>query len=328
MRAMLLEAPKTDLKLAHVPIPAFNEQQVLIQVHACGICRTDLHIMDGELPHPSLPLIMGHQIVGVIKEMGSKVTGFKIGDRIGVPWLGSCCGHCRYCKREQENLCEKGLYTGYQLNGGFAEYCVAHAQFCFSIPSSYTDIHAAPLLCAGLIGYRAFRMAGTGKRIGFYGFGSAAHLLTQVAIAQQREVFAFTRKGDKQAQEFALTLGAHWTGHSEQIPPVPLDSAIIFAPIGSLVPLALQAVDRGGTVVCAGIHMSDIPSFPYHLIYHERVLRSVANLTRQDGLEFLSLASQIPLKSSVKTYSLENTNQALKDLREGRLSGSAVILIG
>lgn len=327
MRAMILEAPHTLLKLVDLPIPVPSKDQVLIEIHACAICRTDLHIVDGELPHPRLPLILGHQIVGTITQLGANVKTVKIGDRIGVPWLGSTCGHCFYCKINQENLCDNALYTGYQINGGFAEYCVANANFIFPIPSSYSDLQAAPLLCGGLIGYRAYRMASDATRIGFYGFGSAAHMLTQLAVYQKREIYAFTRPGDTQGQEFARKIGAVWAGGSNEMTPTLLDAAIIFAPSGELVPLALQATRKGGSVICAGIHMSDIPSFSYDLLYGERILRSVANLTRQDGEEFLKLAPKVPIHTAVTTYPLEQANTALEDLRKGRFSGSGVIQI-
>jgi propanol-preferring alcohol dehydrogenase len=327
MRAMVLETVGKPLKLVDLPIPTPDKGQLLIQVHACGVCRTDLHIIDGELPHPALPLILGHQIVGTVIQSGQDVTDFQVGKRVGIPWLGGSCGHCHYCLAEQENLCKNAAYTGYQLNGGFAEYCVANSQFSFPIPDGYSDWQAAPLLCAGLIGYRAYRMANKAKRLGFYGFGAAAHILTQLAIYQGCEVFAFTRKGDQQTQEFARTLGAVWAGGSEDSPPLALDAAIIFAPVGPLVPLALKAVDKGGSVICAGIYMSDIPSFPYRLLYEERLLRSVTNLTRKDGIEFLTLAPQVPIQTAVTLYPLEKANEALQDLREGRFNGSAVIQI-
>lgn len=325
MRAMVLDAPQTPLKLIELPIPKPNSKQVLIKVHACAICRTDLHIIDGELPHPKLPLILGHQIVGTITQLGKDVVPYKIGDRVGVPWLGGSCGHCYYCNAQQENLCDQAIYTGYQIDGGFAEFCVANANFIFPIPDSYSDLQAAPLLCGGLIGYRAFRMLSECKKIGFYGFGSSAHMLTQLAIHQGREVFAFTKDGDSKGQQFARSLGAVWAGGSNQSPPILLDGAIIFAPAGELVPLALQAIRKGGSVVCAGIHMSTIPSFSYDILYGEKTLRSVTNLTRQDGEEFLRLAPQIPIQTTINEYHLKEANQALDDLRSGKFSGSGVI---
>ncbi|MBA3721983.1 MAG: zinc-dependent alcohol dehydrogenase family protein [Parachlamydiaceae bacterium] len=327
MRAMVLEAPKMPMKLMDVPIPQPEKNQVLIKVHSCGICRTDLHIIDGELPHPKLPLILGHQIVGIIEKLGEAVNNFKRGDRVGVPWLGGSCGKCEYCQKGQENLCDHAVYTGYQLNGGFAEYCVANSNFIFPIPSSYSDLEAAPLLCGGLIGYRAYRMTAKAKTIGFYGFGSSAHLLTQLAVFQGREVYAFTRPGDTKGQEFAKSIGAVWAGNSNEEPPVQLDAAIIFAPSGELVPQALKVVCKGGVVVCAGIYMSDIPSFPYSLIYGEKILRSVTNLTRQDGEEFLQLATQSRIKTTVTSYELEQVNEALEELRKGEFFGSGVIVI-
>jgi propanol-preferring alcohol dehydrogenase len=324
---MVLEKPHHPLRLVDLPIPVPAKGQVLIQVHTCGICRTDLHVIDGELPHPKLPLVPGHQIVGTIQKLGEGVENFKKGDRVGVPWLQGSCGQCPYCLSGRENLCDYAVYTGYQVDGGFAEYCVANANFCFPIPEQYDDIHAAPLLCAGLIGYRALRMAGDGKNMGFYGFGAAAHILAQVARAQGRNVYAFTREGDVKAQELAHQLGAVWAGGSDTQPSIPLDSAIIFAPAGPLVPKALAAVGKGGTVVCAGIHMSDIPTFPYRLLWEERVLRSVANLTKQDGIDFLNLAAKIPIQTTVTIYPLEQVNEALDDLRHGQFAGAAVILI-
>ncbi len=327
MRAMLLEKPKLPLKLCDIPIPIPQANQLLIQVHTCGICRTDLHVVDGELSYPKLPLVPGHQIVGAIIEIGKNVKNFKVGQRVGIPWLGGSCLHCQYCLSGRENLCDHALYTGYQIDGGFAEYCTADARFAFSLPNDYSDIQAAPLLCAGLIGYRALRMAGDAKNLGFYGFGASAHILTQVARYQNRKVFAFTRKGDTAAQNLALHLGAVWSGTSEEMPPVPLDAAIIFAPVGALVPIALKAVGKGGSVICAGIHMSDIPTFPYALLWEERILRSVSNLTRKDGEEFLAIAPKIPIHSEVTTYPLEKTNQALDDLRNGKFVGAAVIKV-
>ena len=328
MRAMLLDAPKSPLRLGELPIPKPNRGQLLIRVRACGICRTDLHIVDGELTHPKLPLVLGHQIVGTVAEIGNQSESrFNIGDRVGVPWLGHTCQHCRYCLSGKENLCDTVQFTGYDLNGGYAEYAACDDRFCFPIPEAYPDLQAAPLLCAGLIGYRSYKMTGDAQKIGFYGFGAAAHILIQVACYQGKEVYAFTRAGDDRGQEFARSLGAVWAGSSQESPPEPLDAAIIFAPVGSLIPTALRAVAKGGTVVCAGIHMSQIPAFPYSILWQERVLRSVANLTRQDGVEFLSLAPQIPIKTEVEVFPLDKANEALAALREGRINGSAVLAI-
>lgn len=325
MRAMLMEKTNEKLRLVNVPIPTPNEHQVLIQVQACGLCRTDLHVIDGELTQSKLPLIPGHQIVGTIVDVGRKVTEFVIGQRIGVPWLGSSCGQCRYCEAGKENLCDDALFTGYQINGGFADYTVAHTRFCFPIPEEYPDTQAAPLLCAGLIGYRCLAKTGNAKQIGIYGFGAAAHILVQVAIYQGRTVYAFTRENDFKAQEFALKLGCIFAGDSYQMPPQLLDAAIIFAPVGELVPIALRAVAKGGIVVCGGIHMSNIPSFPYAILWGERILCSVANLTRRDGEEFLEIAPKIPIKTEVHTYPLESANEALADLRAGRFTGAYVL---
>lgn len=327
MKAMVLHSPKSALRLENIPIPIPNENQILIKVHVCGICRTDLHIVDGELKDPHYPIILGHQIVGTITVLGKKVKGLKIGDRVGIPWLGGSCGKCEYCKSDRENLCDNAIYTGYRVNGGFAEYCVADARFCFKIPNGFSDLHAAPLLCAGLIGYRSYKMTGEAKKIGFYGFGAAAHLLIQLAIFQKKELYAFTRKGDSEAQSLARELGASWAGSSDENPPVPLDAAIIFAPVGALIPKALSDLKKGGKVVCAGIHMSNIPAFPYSLLYGERSIISVTNLTRQDGEEFLALAQQIPIKTKVTAYPLERANEALSDLHIGKIVGSAVIVI-
>jgi propanol-preferring alcohol dehydrogenase len=327
MRAMVLTEPGQPLQLVDRPIPNPGPTQVLLRVKACGVCRTDLHIIDGELAHPVLPLIPGHQIVGTVVETGAQIQRFRVGDRLGVPWLGRTCGQCRYCRRGQENLCDAAQFTGYQLDGGYADYTVADEQFCFPIPTGYPDLQAAPLLCAGLIGYRSYGMIGAAETVGFYGFGSAAHILIQVACYEGRQVYAFTRTGDRSGQAFALSLGAVWAGSSEESPPVPLDAAIIFAPIGPLVPQALKAVAKGGTVVCAGIHMSEIPSFTYDLLWGERVLRSVANLTRQDGDAFLKLAPKVPVQTEVQVFPLEATNQALEMLRQGRIRGSAVVVM-
>jgi alcohol dehydrogenase, propanol-preferring len=328
MRAMILNAPKEPLQEAELPIPTPGAGQVLIQVHTCGVCRTDLHVVDGELPQPKLPLIPGHQIVGTVASHGAGVSGaFPLGARVGVPWLGHTCNHCRYCLSERENLCDYAKFMGYQLDGGYAEYTVADERFCFPIPTGYPDLQAAPLLCAGLIGYRSLMMTGDAKRVGLYGFGAAAHIVIQTARFQGRQVFAFTRSGDTQGQQFARDLGAVWAGGSTEAPPEPLDAAIIFAPIGSLVPAALKAVAKGGVVVCAGIHMSDIPSFPYELLWGERVLRSVANLTRQDGEDFLALAPKVPIQTQVEAFPLTAANEALESLRSGRIQGAAVLVV-
>ncbi|MCK4574038.1 MAG: zinc-dependent alcohol dehydrogenase family protein [candidate division Zixibacteria bacterium] len=327
MKAMILDTPGEPLRAVDLPDPTPNAGQMLLKVQACGVCRTDLHVVDGDLTEPNLPIVLGHQIIGTVIEIADGVSGFSPGDRVGVPWLGGSCGHCRFCNSHRENLCDEARYTGYQINGGFAEKCVADFRFCFPIPAAYRDLQAAPLLCAGLIGYRALRMAGDARKLGFYGFGAAAHILIQVARYQKREVYAFTRKGDEQAQQFAAELGAVWTGSSDELPPEPLDAAIIFAPVGELVPAALRAVDRGGIVVCAGIHMSDIPSFPYSILWEERSICSVANLTRRDGEEFLALAPEVPVRTEVHPYPLEKVNDALDDLREGRFTGAAVIIV-
>ena len=327
MKAMIFDKPGQRMRAAELPNPSPKEGQVLIRVRACGVCRTDLHVVDGELAEPRLPLVPGHQIVGVIEATGTGATAFSPGARVGVPWLGGCCGQCRYCLSGQENLCDEARYTGYQINGGFAELCVADQSFCFPIPEGYPDLQAAPLLCAGLIGYRALRMAGDARQLGFYGFGAAAHILIQVARHQGREVYAFTREGDTAAQQFARDLGAVWAGSSREQPPELFDAAIIFAPAGELVPAALGAVAKGGTVVCAGIYMSDIPSFPYSILWEERVVRSVANLTHRDGEEFLALAPRVPVKTEVHPYPLEKANEALDDLRHGRFTGAAVIVV-
>ncbi|MHB9134739.1 MAG: zinc-dependent alcohol dehydrogenase family protein [Armatimonadota bacterium] len=327
MRAMVLEAPGTPLRLEEVPDPQPGPGQVRLHVRTCGVCRTDLHIVDSELPNPKLPLIPGHQIVGIIEALGESSTRFQVGDRVGVPWLGWTDGVCEFCASGRENLCDNARFTGYTIDGGFAEKCVADERYCFPIPDGYPDLQAAPLLCAGLIGYRGYRLAGPGKRLGIYGFGAAGHLIIQVAVHQGREVYAFTRAGDTERQAYARSLGAAWAGGSDILPPEKLDAAIIFAPAGELVPAALRALKKGGTVVCAGIHMSDIPSFPYHILWEERMVRSVANLTRDDAREFLTLAPEVPLHSDVTLYPLEKTNKALDDLRHGRFSGAAVIVI-
>jgi len=327
MRAMVLEQLGEPLRETELPVPTPNPEQVLIRVHACAVCRTDLHIVDGELPQPKLPLVPGHQIVGIVEALGDRVQQFRVGDRVGVPWLGYTCNHCRYCLTGRENLCDTPQFTGYQIDGGYAEYTVADERFCFPIPEGYPDLQAAPLLCAGLIGYRSYSMTGDAERLGFYGFGAAAHILVQLAHYQGRQVYAFTRAGDIKGQQFALDLGAVWAGGSDELPPEPLDAAIIFAPIGSLVPAALRAVAKGGVVVCAGIHMSDIPSFPYEILWEERVLRSVANLTRQDGKEFLALAPKVPIHTEVNPFPLTEANEALDALRKGIINGAAVLVV-
>ena len=306
--------------------PAPGRGEILVRVLACGVCRTDLHVVDGELPDPVVPIIPGHEIVGCIEHAGEGVEAFTPGDRVGIPWLGWSCGDCAYCRRGRENLCRRARYTGYQVDGGYAEYAVADARFCFHIPPDYADAEAAPLLCAGLIGYRAYRMTDAGRRLGIYGFGAAAHIITQVAVHEGREVFAFVTPGDERAMTFAREVGASWAGPSDAAPPLPLDSAIIFAPVGRLVPEALSRTIPGGIVVCAGIHMSDIPSFPYRLLWEERVVRSVANLTRDDARDFLSVAAKLPLRMHTRIYPLADANTALGDLRAGRLSGAAVLV--
>ena len=327
MRAMIFDGVGRPLRLAELPVPEAGPGELLLRVRACGLCRTDLHVVDGELPAPKLPLVPGHQIVGTVAALGVGVTGFARGDRVGVPWLGGTCGECGFCRAGRENLCDQARFTGYQVDGGFADYAVANARFAFPIPAGYPALQAAPLLCAGLIGHRSLVMAGDARRLGLYGFGAAAHIVIQVARWQGREVYAFTRSGDTVAQEFALSLGAVWAGSSGAAPPAELDAAIIFAPDGALVPIALRAVAKGGTVVCGGIHMSDIPTFPYELLWGERTLRSVANLTRRDGEEFLALAPRVPVRTEVTSYPLERANEALADLREGRLQGAAVLLV-
>jgi propanol-preferring alcohol dehydrogenase len=309
-----------------VPKPAFG--QLLVKVSACGVCRTDLHVVDGELPKPKLPLVPGHEIVGRVAALGEGVTGFKAGERVGIPWLGWTCGQCLFCCSQRENLCDAARFTGYTIDGGYAEYTVADARFCFRIPDGYSDAEAAPLLCAGLIGYRSLTKAGDAHRLGLYGFGAAAHIVAQIARHQGREVFAFTRPGDAAAQEFAKSLGAVWAGDSASPPPEPLDAAIIFAPAGQLVPQALRAVTKGGTVVCGGIHMSDIPSFPYSILWEERSVCSVANLTRRDGEEFLALAPRVPVRTEIEKFPLVEANEALLRLRTGRLRGAAVLMTG
>lgn len=327
MRAMLFEEAHQPLRLVELPVPVPAPLQILLRVTACGVCRTDLHVVDGELAHPKRPLIPGHEIVGVVEQIGEQVERFQVGDRVGVPWLGQTCGVCRFCVSCRENLCESARFTGYQIDGGYAEYTVADQRFCFAIPDGYSDAEAAPLLCAGLIGYRSLVMAGDARRLGIYGFGAAAHLVTQVARFQGREVYAFTRPGDLQAQQFARDHGAVWAGDSTMSPPERLDAAILFAPVGALIPEALRHVDQGGVVVCGGIHMSDIPSFPYEWLWGERMIRSVANLTRRDGDEFLKIAPQVPLRPEVQVFPLTEANEALSSLRRGELRGAAVLVM-
>ena len=326
MRAMLLKSPDRPLECADVPTPHPAPGQMLVRVAACAVCRTDLHVLAGELPNPKLPLILGHEIVGQIAEVGSKVKGFRIGERVGVPWLGWTCGRCKFCRSGRENLCERARFTGYTIDGGYAEYTVADARFCFRIPDAYDDVAAAPLLCAGLIGYRCLCKTGDARRLGIYGFGAAAHIIAQVARHQNREVFAFTTPGDTTAQEFARRLGVKWAGGSDEAPPETLDGAIIFAPVGALVPAALRVLERGGVVVCGGIHMSDIPSFPYRDLWQERTICSVANLTRRDGEEFLDLAPRVPVRTETQTFPLERANEALHALGSGTLTGAAVLV--
>jgi propanol-preferring alcohol dehydrogenase len=327
MRAMVLDSPGDPLRVGEVPDPEPAPEQVRLRVHACAVCRTDLHVVDGELPDPKLPLIPGHQIVGTVERIGERVDRFAVGDRVGVPWLGYTDGTCRYCLAGRENLCDNARFTGYQMDGGYAGYAMADHRFCFPIPEEYPDLQAAPLLCAGLIGYRSLRAAGDAERLGLYGFGASAHIIAQVAVYQGRKVFAFTRDGDEEGQGFARQLGAAWAGGSFEAPPEELDAAIIFAPVGALVPAALRAVAKGGVVVCAGIHMSDIPSFPYEILWGERVVRSVANLTRRDGEEFLVLAPEVPVRTEVVPFPLEDANEALKALRGGEIRGAAVLMV-
>jgi alcohol dehydrogenase, propanol-preferring len=332
VKAMVLEEVAAPLRWRDVPDPEPGEGEVLVRVRACAVCRTDLHVVDGDLPDPKLPVIPGHQVVGEVEAVGPGIEAagpgaqdLAPGARVGIPWLGWTCGECAHCRAGRENLCDYARFTGYTLDGGYAERIVADARYVFPLPEGLSDLEAAPLLCAGLIGYRSLRMAGEGRRLGLYGFGAAAHIVAQVARYRKREVYAFTRAGDEERQAFARTLGAAWAGGSDEVPPRPLDAAIIFAPAGELVPAALRAVVKGGTVVCAGIHMSPIPSLPYHLLWEERVLRSVANLTRRDGEEFLELAPRVPVRTEVRAYPLAEANRALEDLREGRLTGAAVL---
>lgn len=326
MFAMVLEQPRTQLKPMQIEKPTPGANQVLLRVKCCAVCRTDLHIVDGELSQPTLPLVLGHEIVGTVEAAGESVTGFTTGQRVGVPWLGSTCGACEYCQDQQENLCDQAVFTGYNVNGGYAQFAVADAHNCFKLPEGFSDAAAAPLLCAGMIGWRAYKLVRAARRLGIYGFGAAAHILTQVAIYEGMSVYAFTRPGDSHGQVFAEQLGATWAGSSEDEPPEPLDAAIICAPSGELVPVALKAVSKGGIVVCGGIHMSDIPSFPYDLLWGERSIHSVANLTRADAEEFLEIAPRVPVKVSSQLYALSDANRALDDLRTGKLDGAAVLV--
>jgi propanol-preferring alcohol dehydrogenase len=328
MRAMQLEAPRTPLRLVTRPVPEPGPGEVLVEVVACGVCRTDLHVVDGELPPRRSPVVPGHEVVGRIAALGPDVTSLSLGQRVGVPWLGHTCGTCAYCRSGRENLCDAPGFTGWTRDGGYADYVVADAAYAFPIPAEYDDVAAAPLLCAGLIGWRTLRLAGEARRLGIYGFGAAAHIVAQIARWQGRAVFAFTRPGDAGAQAFARRLGADWAGGSDEVPPEPLDAALVFAPVGALVPAALRAVGKGGSVVLGGIHMSDIPSFPYRILWEERVVRSVANLTRQDGVELLALAPRVPIRTETVPYPLEQANRALDDLRSGRLVGAAVLVTG
>ncbi len=330
MKAMALRRPGAPLRACDLPRPEPGPGQVRVKVTACGVCRTDLHVVDGDLPSAKADIIPGHEIVGRIDAVGDGVSGFELGDRVGIPWLGATCGRCDFCTSGQENLCDEARFTGYQIDGGYAEYTLADARYCFALHGAYSDAEAAPLLCAGLTGHRSLRlaepMAGPRRRLGIYGFGAAGHIVAQVARAEGREVYAFTRSGDEAAQAFARRLGAVWAGGSNERPPAALDAAILFAPVGSLVPAALKAVRKGGVVVCGGIHMSDIPSFPYEILWGERVVRSVANLTRQDARDFLELAPKVPVRTEVQTYPLARANEALADLRAGRLQGAAVLI--
>lgn len=328
MQAMVLRRPGRGLELETIAVPRPARGELLIKVRACAVCRTDLHVVDGDLPHPKLPLVPGHEVIGIVVGTGEGAPAAMLGRRVGVPWLGATCGTCDYCRNGRENLCERAAFTGYTRDGGFAEFLTADARYCFPIPDSYSDTGAAPLMCAGLIGFRSLRMSGDARRLGIYGFGAAAHIVTQVAVGEGREIYAFTKPGDAATQAFARGLGAAWSGGSDEAPPVALDAAIIFAPVGALVPAALRAVDKGGTVVCAGIHMSDIPSFPYGILWEERILRSVANLTRSDGEEFLRVAPKVPVETTVQAYPLARAGEALEDLREGRFDGAAVLTMG
>jgi alcohol dehydrogenase, propanol-preferring len=327
MRAMVLERAKQPLQLREVPKPKPARGQVLVRVATCAVCRTDLHVVDGELPDPKLPLIPGHQIVGRIEEIGDGVKGFSIGDRVGIPWLGWTDGDCIYCRSNRENLCDRARFTGYTIDGGYAEFTVADVRFCFHLPDRYNDVEVAPLLCAGLIGYRSYRKTGNARRLGIYGFGNAAHLIAQIALYEGRDLFVFTRPGDKTTQQAAKKLGAKWAGGSDEMPPEKLDAAIVFASVGPLVPVALRTLAKGGIVVCGGIHMSDIPSFPYADLWGERVITSVANLTRRDGEEFLEIAPSVPVRTKTETFALDEANAALEKFRAGELAATAVLRI-
>jgi propanol-preferring alcohol dehydrogenase len=327
MRAMVLEKPQQPLQLRDVPKPKPAKGQLLVRIATCAVCRTDLHVIDGELPDPKLPLIPGHQIVGHIEEITDGVKEFSVGDRVGIPWLGWTDGECAYCRSNRENLCERARFTGYTIDGGYAEFTVADARFCFHLPDRYNDVEVAPLLCAGLIGYRSYRKTGEARRLGIYGFGNAAHLIVQIALYQGREIFALTRPGDKTSQQAARKLGAKWAGGSDEMPPEKLDAAIIFASVGALVPAALRALAKGGIVVCGGIHMSDIPSFPYADLWGERAITSVANLTRRDGEEFFDIAPRVPVQTKTETFPLEQANTAFDRFRAGKLKGTAVLMI-
>jgi propanol-preferring alcohol dehydrogenase len=329
MRAMVLDKPKRRLELRELPDPRPGSGQLLVRISACAICRTDLHVLDGELSDPKLPLIPGHQIVGRVEEIGEEANSkFHVGDRVGIPWLGWTDGECAYCRSHRENLCDRARFTGYTIDGGYAEYTVADARYCFHLPDRYNDVEAAPLLCAGLIGYRSYRKTGDVRRLGIYGFGNAAHLIAQIALYEKRDLFVFTRPGDIATQQVAKKLGAAWAGDSDEMPPETLDAAIIFASVGPLVPMALRALAKGGIVVCAGIHMTDIPSFPYADLWEERVITSVANLTRRDGAEFFDLVPRVPVQTKIETFALEQANTALDRFRAGELSGTAVLAIG
>lgn len=324
---MVLDKPKQPLQLRDVPEPEPASGQILVRVSACAVCRTDLHVVDGELPNPKLPLILGHQIIGRVEKIGEENSKFSVGDRVGIPWLGWTDGTCAYCQSGRENLCDNARFTGYTMDGGYAEFTIADARFCFHLPESYSDVEVAPLLCAGLIGYRCYRKAGDARRLGMYGFGNAAHLIAQIALYEQRELFVFTRPGDEATQEAAKRLGAKWAGGSDELPPEKLDAAIIFASVGPLVPAALRALAKGGVVVCGGIHMTDIPSFPYADLWEERVITSVANLTRRDGDEFFEIAPRVPVQTKTETFPLEEANTAIDRFRAGKLNGTAVLLI-
>jgi len=328
MKAMVLTQARKPLVLQECRVPEPGAGEIQLKIHACAVCRTDLHVVDGDLLRPKLPLIIGHEIVGRVTRVGDRVARLSVGDRVGVPWLGWTCGQCSYCKAGRENLCEQARFTGYTIDGGYAEFTVADERFCVPIPEMYSDVEAAPLLCAGLIGYRSLVRAGEGKRLGIYGFGGAAHIIAQVALYQGRSIYAFTRPGDHRAQQFAMRLGAYWGGGSDERPPDELDAAIIFAPVGALVPLALAAVRKGGTVVCGGIHMSDVPAFPYELLWGERTICSVANLTRKDAKEFMKIAPKVPVRTTTQRFALEQANDALDQLRSGKLEGAAVLTIG